>query len=405
MAKREQRAAVTDADLRRATLEVLAHEGVDAATIPRIAVVAGVAPASVYRRYDSGPDAVFDVWQHDLRPCAQRAMRASLALARQPSSPDAAWLMDELRSPSDLMRSLMGVLAVARRLGPVGTDVIADTEADLDALILEHTELPGVMVLAHVLPLFGAWMLDPVSPGVAPAVADLLGSFAAEYANPKHWQESSVGNTFVAPAPFTAATGDVALDDLRSATFRVVARYGFAGATATRIAREAGRSLTSAYRRVGSKDELIADAVGSALSVDLGFTGAENASSLSFARPDRLRRAWQASMIQIDDRNRTNRAFVLELLNAVGTTPIIGATAKQWGASVQQRFRVAAQTLTPDRADALGKFWAYRMATGIGGLLFSFAAPRIIRRFDPAPIICANDTVTAHLMGSSTGDR
>jgi len=40
-----------------------------------------------------------------------------------------------------------------------------------------------------------------------------------------------------------------------------------------------------------------------------------------------------------------------------------------------------------------------------GGLLFSFAAPRIIQRFDPAPIICANDAVTADLMGSSTGDR
>ncbi len=393
---------MTDADLRRATLEVLAREGVDAATIPRIAVVAGVAPASVYRRYDSGLDAVFDVWQHDLRPCAQQAMRAALALGQQPSSPDAAWLTAELEAPGVLTRALVSVLAVARRLGPVGTDVIADVEADLDSLVLKHTELPGVMVVAHVLPPFGAWLLDPVSHGVASAVAALLNRFSTEYSDPQHWQESSTGNRFVAPAPFSTTTDDAALDDLRNATFRVVARYGFDGATATRIAREAGRSLTSAYRRVGSKDELVADAIGAALSADLGFSGAENASSLSFARPDRLRRAWQASMNQIDDRNRTNRAFVLELLGAAGTSPLVETAAKQWGNAVQQRFRLAGQTLTADRADTLSKFWAYRMATGIGGLLFSFAAPRVIQRYDPAPVICANDAVTASLVENPT---
>jgi AcrR family transcriptional regulator len=249
------------------------------------------------------------------------------------------------------------------------------------------------MVVAHVLAPFGALLLDSVSVGVGDAVAGMIGRFTSEYHNQRHWQESSVGYSYVAPSSFNLTTGDAAVDDLRNATFRVVARYGFEGATATRISREAKRSLTSAYRRVGSKDALLADAVAAALSSDLGFTGAENATSLPFARPDRLRRAWQATMNQIDDRNRTNRAFVLELLAAVGATASIEVPAKQWGASVQTRFRRAAEAAAPAEAESLVHLWGFRMAAGIGGLLLSFAAPRVIHRFDPLPILSANDAV------------
>ena len=48
---RQQRSRDTAARLVKATITVLADAGLDGAMIPRIAALAGVAPASVYRRY------------------------------------------------------------------------------------------------------------------------------------------------------------------------------------------------------------------------------------------------------------------------------------------------------------------------------------------------------------------
>jgi AcrR family transcriptional regulator len=51
LAPQQQRSRDTLARLLKATLETLDAHGLDGATIPRIAEVAGVAPASVYRRF------------------------------------------------------------------------------------------------------------------------------------------------------------------------------------------------------------------------------------------------------------------------------------------------------------------------------------------------------------------
>jgi AcrR family transcriptional regulator len=51
LAPKQQRSRETLARLLRATIEMLEQHGLDGTTIPRVAAAAGVAPASVYRRF------------------------------------------------------------------------------------------------------------------------------------------------------------------------------------------------------------------------------------------------------------------------------------------------------------------------------------------------------------------
>lgn len=77
-APKQQRSRETLSRLLRATIEVLDERGLAGATIPRIAAAAGVAPASVYRRFedrDALLRAVFIRVLEKSAPSAREAMR------------------------------------------------------------------------------------------------------------------------------------------------------------------------------------------------------------------------------------------------------------------------------------------------------------------------------------------
>lgn len=75
----QQRSRETMARLVRATLETLEAHGLEGATIPRIAAAAGVAPASVYRRFRDR-DALYRAALLDALERSAEANRATLQL-------------------------------------------------------------------------------------------------------------------------------------------------------------------------------------------------------------------------------------------------------------------------------------------------------------------------------------
>jgi AcrR family transcriptional regulator len=112
LAPQQQRSRETVARLLKATIETLEEYGLDGATIPRIAAAAGVAPASVYRRFRDR-DALY---RAALMDALERSAAASRKTVRLESFKDrtmegvvsrlVAITIDQYRSQPGVMRAL-----------------------------------------------------------------------------------------------------------------------------------------------------------------------------------------------------------------------------------------------------------------------------------------------------------
>lgn len=112
---RQQRSRETLERLLAATIRVLDDEGLEGAVIPRIAALAGVAPASIYRRFPDKDALLREAFLHMLRT-SNTANREQLGamLLRDTLEASAAQLMELLfaqyRRHPRLMRALMRFL-------------------------------------------------------------------------------------------------------------------------------------------------------------------------------------------------------------------------------------------------------------------------------------------------------
>jgi AcrR family transcriptional regulator len=385
------RPPLSEGDLREACLRLTARAGIDAIGIPQIAAEASVTSAPVYRRFDSADDLIADLWTSTLRDQWRRAARASITWSA--STADTTWLQGEILAPSDVSTMTVEALCVARRLGPAGGSVRTDVEFDLGALIADSQHLPPVLVLASLTPMLGAWLLGPIAPHYLPSIVASYDRFADEYRRTEHWNLESVVLPYVPPPQLHAGSGEAALDDLRWAVILSVSQFGVANTTTNRVARHAGRSLNTAYRRLGSKDELIADSIQMALSSDFGFSGSENASSMPFSRQDRLERALHTLRNHIDDRNHLNRSFMLESLLAARHNDIVRRSVLDWIARVDERFAAGIADRRGSGGARLTDLWRYRIASGLGSLVLSLISSQYANRYDPMPAISAHDAV------------
>lgn len=398
---RAPRRLLRDADILQAALAVITKHGIDQLGIPQIAHAAGVTSAPVYRRYDSADDIITELWSTSLRQHFVRSARAALTWSSHTA--DTSWLEREILHPSLESRALIETLAVSRRLGPAGAAIRSDFEHDLTELVTSSARLPPVLVLASLTPVLGAWLLGPFAPAVLPAVIQHYPAFSAEYARPEHWALESRQFAYVPPAPLRWATNDNALDDLRLAAVHVASQFGVANTTANRIARRAGRSLNTAYRRLGTKDELVAEAVAMALNSEFGFSGSETASSMPFAPADRMARSLQVLRNHIDERNLAHRSFLLEALLAARHSTDIERSVTEWFAAIFDRFAEGAAAIGGPDIDLIIGRWQFRIASGVGSLVLSMASSQFANRYDPMPAVAANDAAVATLFRPAVG--
>lgn len=388
------RSHVDQACLDAVALGILARSGPDGLSIPRLARLAKLTTGPLYRRFDTGEDVVFDLWTRELRTHFRRVCEALLSTRADGQSAEAQWLRNELGNPSVESLATLHVISTAHRIGPVGEQIRRDLDTDIGALTTREASLPGIMVLAHLSLALGSWLMAASWPTIGTSTAAELDAFSAAYSDPRHWSATGRHLPYHAPDPLITLSGDSAIDDLRIATFRVVSMYGCASATANRISRRAGRSVTSAYRQLGGKNELLADAVAHALHSDLGFSGAESSTAVVFGRDERLARSYQVLRHHVDDANRENRLFLLEVLLAAHDDPMIRTNVTTWLGGVRGRFEAAADRLgdTSERGVILRRLET-RIGTGLGALVLSVAAPRWIGLYDLMPAVAANDSV------------
>lgn len=374
-------------------LGLLSRSGPDGLSIPRLARLAKVTTGPLYRRYDTGEDVAYDLWTRTLRAHFRRVCAALVSSRTNPDSLESQWLHAELAHPSIESLAALHVMATAHRLGPVGEQIRRELDADIGSLTTLEASLPGIMVLAHLSLALGSWLMSASWPTIGESTAAELTTFSEAYANPAHWAVTGQHLPYHPPKPLITLSGDSAIDDLRIATFRVVSMYGCASATANRISRVAGRSVTSAYRQLGGKNELLADAITHALHSDLGFSGAESSTAVVFGRDERLARSFQVLRHHVDDANRENRLFLLEVLLAAHDDAMVRTNVAAWLEKVRTRFAAAAERLgaTADGGTILRRLET-RIGTGLGALVLSVAAPRWIGLYDLMPAVAANDS-------------
>jgi AcrR family transcriptional regulator len=385
-----------DSDIHTAALTVIAEHGIDEMGIPQVAAAAGVTSAPVYRRFDSADDIVSELWSTVLRQQFARSARAALTWNTNPGETD--WLSNEIIRPSLESQALIETLCASRRLGPAGATIRSEFEHDLNEIITSAPHLPPVLVLATISPVLGALLLGPLTPAFPAAVVSSFPQFINEYSRTEHWALESSDVPYVAPPPLQWSTGESALDDLRLAAVHVMGRFGVANATVNRITRRAGRSVNTAYRRLGSKNDLVAEAVSMALNSEFGFSGQENATSMPFGRADRVARSLQVLRNHIDERNLAHRSFLLEALLAARHQSTVKVSVTEWFTRVADRFSVGASALGLDDTAELHDVWRHRIVAGIGSLVLSLTSSQFTTRYDPLPAVSANDAVLARLL-------
>ena len=130
-------------------------------------------------------------------------------------------------------------------------------------------------------------------------------------------------------------------------------------------------------------------------------SGNENATSMPFARTDRMARSLQVLRNHIDDRNLAHRSFLLEALLAARHNRDVEREVTAWFAGVSERFERSANELSGAQALGLTDLWRYRIVAGIGSLVLSLASSQFANRYDPMPAISANDAVVAALLGTN----
>lgn len=142
---RQQRSRDTEERLLNAALSLLEEGGLDAAVIPRIAQLAQVAPASVYRRFADKSALLRAAFLSMLRnshaatqeQAAQLIQRAGLAETLRQV---AARLMLQYRSHPQLLRALVRFLA---------SDTDAGFVAEARAVIQQNTALMVDLLMEH----------------------------------------------------------------------------------------------------------------------------------------------------------------------------------------------------------------------------------------------------------------
>lgn len=396
MVQRLPRKVLLDTDLHTAALTVIAEQGIDEMGIPQVAAAAGVTSAPVYRRFDSADDIVAELWSTVLRQQFARSARAALTWNTAPAERE--WLTNEILHPSIESQALIEVLCASRRLGPAGATIRSDFEHDLNEIITSSARVPPVLVLTTISPVLGSLMLAPLAPALPVSVVNTYSRFIDEYARTEHWALESRNMPYAAPTPIRWATGENALDDLRLAAVHVVGQFGVANTTVNRITRRAGRSVNTAYRRLGSKNDLVAEAVSMALNSEFGFSGQENATSMPFGRADRVARSLQVLRNHIDERNLAHRSFLLEALLAARHQRDVEAAVTDWFARVTDRFEVGITALGLADTESLKAIWRYRIVAGIGSLVLSLTSSQFTNRYDLMPAVSANDAVLASLL-------
>lgn len=390
--------ATTTESLLSAALEVIAESGLDAASLPAIAKRANVSTGPLYNRFDGTDDVVLAIWPSTIAPVL-RTVADQLAawLITDDGEPPTA-LCDTLRHPEPEAEALVETMSAVRRF-PYAADVIRD---DCAALVHHYTlrtaSLPPALSLYALAAVLGEVLIARVTPArrrsspqlFLHTVRDLTRARAPLIAHADGFE----------PLQMPVITSESATtDDFLNAALVVIARGGFDRASAHRIARQAGHSVSHSYAHFSSKHKLTAAALGEIIDQVVGprvlaFIGIDEAAA--------QRLVLMASQALCDDATRQVRRLRLECVLAARHYDDLRQTfadaLDRADATVSTRLS-AELDATPTQVQRLTCQWHIIRAFTFGALALDEAAGILTPDLDPAPLAAAMPRLFAQYAG------
>jgi AcrR family transcriptional regulator len=257
---RNARATANDAAIASAAVGEILRVGVDRVSLREVAQRAGLTHGATYARYEDVSELLIDLWRSKLCDSAVELLELCRRAVEEPGEPATRALLERVREPRPEDVAMVEILLVSRRM-----DILYE---EMEVFIRKHIYLDESLTddsrarFVRSLSLFGLAMASV---------------FDGHYFNP---DKSYLGVTekVLATALRDGPTGftpsdvvreEVARPDDRDdenlrarlvyATFVVVAKSGYHGATVSRIARRAECSPGAIYKLYRSKEELVLD--------------------------------------------------------------------------------------------------------------------------------------------------
>jgi AcrR family transcriptional regulator len=247
-----------------AAVEDIVDHGIDGVRTARVAAAAGLTTGALFGYWADVDELLIDVWELRLCPTVLEQLDASLAYvraARQAGAPS----QPPLSFDGPFMTAAADMVIAARRQDVLREVVARDVTAWIDHRSGPDDRMLVEMVAAVV---WGAAVLGSSDLATGTDWRAILHQLAAPPVDPAVLDARDLGDDAIESGPSLGAvmvgdSGDPVEDRLRAelieATEAVVASRGLAGATVTRIARQAGVDRMALYRRYEGVEELLLD--------------------------------------------------------------------------------------------------------------------------------------------------
>jgi AcrR family transcriptional regulator len=311
---RRSSAVANDNALRNAAVNEIQRVGVDQLSLRDISHAAGLTHGATYARFEDADELLVDLWNSILRERLQAMFELSLSAAQDPNADSVGALFELLRDADARDLAAIELLLTSRR-NPI-------LREECESFIQNYLELDegtagdSKAIFSRAVLLFGTTM--------ARLFSDRYFGLDEDYNNA--FEKLLIESLSIGPSEVDAVElqgiehadfqsrfneGDSLRADLAYATFRVVGKSGYVGATISRIARRANCSPAAIYKSHHSKEDLV---VGTFVDI-LGAQRMKLADVANMLDGDVLAVAMNAGSTE---QSQLRRNFVLELFLAAG---------------------------------------------------------------------------------------
>ena len=375
-----KRASDTTAKILRTALQSIAQQGLDLTTMRSVAEGAEVSTGPLYSRFESIDDLAAELYEGQLAGHLDLVVTQlnEWILQGDPSAETA--VIKEFEKPSTKTRSLIEILAVARRY-PFTGEVVT---SHLGKLLGRHLSATPAPAATATLPLnisLGIFLLRPMLTRADVDLLPELTNFMADIAmNQSCWDETPL-NPEPLTFPFPQISHEEAddfMEDITNAVFKVIAQVGFEKATANRISRASGRDFANSYHRYHSKEELMSSVTSSFIPQMVGLSLAP---FLGIPRNEYLLRSGTNAVSLCSELNRPLRQLRVESLVAARHHRVLSHAVKREFVNGEKHLdQLVDQYLgevSTDQERSARLIWLAIRANSIGISLLTSNTPRL----------------------------
>lgn len=257
---RNARATANDAAITTAAVGEILRVGVDRVSLREVAQRAGLTHGATYARYEDVSELLIDLWRSKLSDSAVEILELCHRAVEEQKTPAIRAFLERLREPRPEDVAMVEILLVSRRMDILYEEMEVFIRKHIypDEDLTEESRVPFVRSLS----LFGLAMATITDGHYFNHDLSYLGITDKVLATALRKSSPDLMRDHVAPEEAVRPDDD-GDENLRVrlvyATYVVVAKSGYHGATVSRIARRADCSPGAIYKLYRSKEELVLD--------------------------------------------------------------------------------------------------------------------------------------------------